>query len=73
MKNKTNKQTNKLTPQQISEKKFVDQYSGMSWYDEECASAALNIKGELGEKAKKFLKAREEFLNLLDEIGYEWG
>ena len=57
----------------ISVDSFLKKYSGIPWDEAECASEAENVKGELGDKASAFLKARDEFLDLLNEIGYEFG
>ncbi len=55
-------------------KTFIEDYSGGPFFEEEIADIASNITdSDLGDKARVFINARDEFLETLSNNGFEWG
>lgn len=52
---------------------FVEKFNAAPWDDGKLAEVASDVEGDVGEKARAFLAAREAFSDALDAIGYERG
>jgi len=54
-------------------KEFLEKFNYAPYDDEELAEVASKVEGIVGEKARNFLKAQEEFDKALESINYERG
>ena len=52
---------------------FLEQFNWAPYDDTELAESASKVEGEVGEKARAFLKAQSEFDSALEKINFERG
>ena len=52
---------------------FLENHNGSAIDDEELAEIASDVEGEIGILADSFLSARTNFMNALEDAGYEVG
>lgn len=57
----------------MTEKEFLERYNEAPLDADELAIIAINVDGEIGDAAKKFLEAERSFKKILEDIGFEWG
>lgn len=60
-------------PKSITILRFLEEYNGAPYSEDELAYIARLVNGELGSCAQDFIDARDNFLLSLEENGYIWG
>ena len=54
-------------------KEFLEKFNYAPYDDKQLAEIASKVEGIIGEKARNFLKAKEELDKVLESINYERG